>query len=90
VVQLSAPNDPPPSGRFAVERVARRNVDDRVEVEFAICAHIDLLNRDLRPNDRVHVLQRYKGTTRSLIRRVEMKGDKVLLHPVQSIARQSG
>jgi hypothetical protein len=81
LVQLAAPNDPPPSGRFAVERIARRNVDERVEAEFAICAHIDLLTRDLREGDRVHVVQRYRGATRSLIRRVERKGDRVLLYP---------
>lgn len=81
LVQLAAPNDPPPSGRLAVERVARRNVDERVEVEFAICAHIDLLSRDLREGDRVHVVQRYRGATRSLIRRVERQGDRVLLYP---------
>jgi hypothetical protein len=84
VVQLAAPNDPPPGGRFAVDRVPRRNVDERVEAEFAICAHIDAVNRDLRTNDRVHVLQRYKGTTRSLIRRVETRGNSVLLYPVKA------
>ena len=85
LIQLAAPNDPPPSGRFAVERVARRNVDDRIEAEFAICAHIDLVNRDLRPNDRVHVVQQYRGSTRSLIRRVEMKGNSVLLYPLRRV-----
>ena len=81
LIQLAAPNDPPPSGRFAVERVARRNVDERVQAEFAVCAHIDLLSRDLREGDRVHVVQRYRGGTRSLIRRVERRGDTLLLHP---------
>ena len=85
LVQLAAPNDPPPSGRFAVERVARRNVDERVEAEFAICAHIDLVNRDLRTNDRVHAVQRYRGAIRSLIRRVEMKGGSVLLYPLRRV-----
>ena len=85
LVQLAAPNDPPPSGRFAVEHVARRNVDERVQAEFAICAHLDLVKRDLRANDRVHVLQRYRGSTRSLVRRVEMKGNSVLLYPVRRV-----
>jgi hypothetical protein len=83
-VQLLAPNDPPPSGRFAVERVGCRNLDDPVQAEFAICAHIDLLCRDLRSNDRVHVVQRYRGGLRHLIRRVETKGSSVLLYPVKT------
>ena len=53
LVQLAAPNDPPPSGRFAVERVARRNVDERVEAEFAVCCHVDFLGRDLHEGDRI-------------------------------------
>jgi hypothetical protein len=82
-VQLLAKNDPPPSGRFAVERVACRKVDERVQAEFAICAHIDSLNRDLRTNDRVHVLQRHRGQVRNLVRRVEIRGGSVLLHPLR-------
>jgi hypothetical protein len=85
LVQLAAPNDPTPSGRFAVERIACRNVDERVEAEFAVCAHIDLLGRGLRQGDRVHALERYRGTTRSLIRRVETKGDTVLLYPLKAV-----
>jgi hypothetical protein len=85
LIQLAAPNDPPPSGRFAVERVARRNVDERVQAEFAICAHIDLLGRELREGDRVHVVQRYRGTTRSLVRRVEVKRGSVLLRPLKTM-----
>jgi hypothetical protein len=81
LIQLAAPNDPTPSGRFAVERVPRRNVDERVQAEFAICAQINLLGRDLHEGDRVHVVQRYRGQIRSLIRRVERKGDRVLLYP---------
>ena len=84
LIQLSAPNDPPSSGRFAVERVARRNIDERVEAEFAVCAHIDLLGRELREGDRVHVVQRYRGTTRSLVRRVEVKGGSLFLHPLKT------
>jgi hypothetical protein len=90
LVQLAAPNDPPPSGRFAVERVARRNVDDRIEAEFAVCAHIDLLGRDLREGDRVHIVQRYRGTTRSLIRRVEWKGEALLLSPPKATRGRKG
>ena len=84
LIQLAAPNDPPPTGRFAVERVARRNVDERIEAEFAICAHIDLVNRDLRTNDRVHAEQRYRGRTRTLVRRVEVKSNAVLLYPLKA------
>jgi hypothetical protein len=85
LVQLAAPNDPPPSRRFAFERVARRNVDDPVQAEFAICADLDLVKRDLRTNDRVHVVQRYRGSTRSMIRRVKMKGSSLLLYPVRRV-----
>jgi hypothetical protein len=49
-----------------------------------VCAHIDSLNRDLRTNDRVHVLQRHRGQVRSLVRRVEIRGGSVLLHPLRS------
>jgi hypothetical protein len=83
LIQLAAPNDPPPSGRFAIERVACRKVDERVQAEFAVCAHIDSLNRDLRTNDRVHVLQRHRGKVRNLVRRVEVKGSSVLLYPLR-------
>ena len=65
MVQLAAPNDPPPSGRFAVERVARRNADDPVQAEFAICSHIDSLKRELRSNDRVHAMQRCRRGIRN-------------------------
>jgi len=83
LVQLAAPNDPPPSGRFAVERVARRNADDPVQAEFVICGHIDSLSRELRTNDRVHVTQRYRGALRNMLRRVEVKGDSLLLYPLR-------
>jgi hypothetical protein len=83
-VQILARNDPAPSGRFAVEHVGTRNLDDPVQAEFAVCIHLDLLQRELRTNDRVHVMQRYRGGLRHLIRRVETKGDVVLLYPVKT------
>jgi hypothetical protein len=84
LVQIAAPGDPPSNGRFAVERVARRNVDERVLAEFAICSHIDLLHRELRNGDRVHAEQRYRGRIRTLLRRVELRGESVLLYPLRS------
>ena len=59
LVQLVAPRDPPPSGRYAVERVGVRNLDDPTQAEFALCTPIDLVRRQLRTNDRV---QRCGGT----------------------------
>jgi hypothetical protein len=84
LVQLAAPNDPPPSGQFAVEPVARRNADDRVQAEFAVCVHLDLVRRDLRTNDRVHAMQRYRGRIRSLVRRVEVTPSGNLLYPTRN------
>jgi hypothetical protein len=83
-VQRHARRDPGPTGRFAVEHVGCRNVDDPVQAEFAICVHIDLVKRELRTNDQVHVVQRYRGGLRHLIRRVEAKGSSALLYPVKA------
>ena len=83
VVQLVAPRDPPPSGRFAVERVGVRNVDDPTQAEFVLCTPIDLVRRELRTNDRVHAMQRYRGAIRHMLRRVEAKGDTLLLYPMR-------
>jgi hypothetical protein len=82
-VQLVAPKDAPPSGRFAVERINSRGPDDPVEAEFAICCHI-LVKRDLRDRDRVHVMQRYRGKLRNMIKRVQLKGNSMLLFPVKT------
>ena len=90
VVQLVAPRDAPPSGRFAVERVGVRNVDDPTQAEFAFCTPIDLVRRELRTNDRVHAMQRHRGAIRHMLRRVEAKGDTLLLYPMRPGTRPEG
>lgn len=83
IVQLHAVNDPPPSGRFAVERVGRRYGDERVRAEFVLCAPIDFVKRDLRSGDRVHAEQRFRKGTRTLVRRVDVTPNGILLYPLQ-------
>jgi hypothetical protein len=82
-VQLVAPRDPPPSGRYAIERVGVRNVDDPTQAEFALCTPIDLVRRELRTNDRVHAMWRHRGAIRHILRRVEAKGETLLLYPMR-------
>jgi hypothetical protein len=83
LVQLHATNDPPPTGRFAIERVGTRNVDERVLAEFAVCLHLDALKRDLRTGDRIHAMRRHRGQVRSLVRRVEVTPRGVMLYPLR-------
>ena len=60
-----------------------RNLDP-TQAEFALVTPIDLVRRELRTNDRVPAMQRYRGAIRNMLRRVEVTPRGVLLYPMRT------